>query len=163
MRIKGLCCYFMSLLFVWGFHPAFAQPGKLPPFRIVQPGGKILKAENLPFEKPILVIYFSPDCDHCQAFMNDFFKKISSFKKASIAMITFVQVEKVQKFMNDYKVNKYPNIVAGTEGTTFFLRNYYKINDIPFVALYDKNGNLISSYQHEIPVNDLAKKLEKLK
>jgi hypothetical protein len=35
--------------------------------------------------------------------------------------------------------------------------------NMPFVALYDKNGNLISSWQKDIPVNDLVSILKKLK
>ncbi len=140
-----------------------AQSGKLPPFRMMQPGGKIFKAENLPMGKPIIIIYFSPDCDHCDIFMKEFFKKQSAFKKASVAMITYLPVERVAKFVKDFSLNTYPNIYVGTEGNSFFVRNYYKIMDMPFAALYTKEGNLVKSYQKHIDITDLSKHLNNLK
>ena len=111
---------------------ASAQQGKLPPFRIMQSDGKVFKAEQLPFEKPILIIYFSPECDHCQAFMKEFFKRANDFKKASVVMITYLPVPEVTKFTADFKVNRYSNIYVGTEERTFFVKNYYKVMDMPF-------------------------------
>ena len=67
---------------------AKAQAGKLPPFRIMQTSGKIFKAGDLPMGKPIIIIYFSPECDHCDKLMKELVKQKEEFKKASIAMIT---------------------------------------------------------------------------
>lgn len=140
-----------------------AQSNKVPPFRMTQSNGKLFNATNLPLGKPIMIIYFSPDCDHCQVMMKDWFKKVNDFNKASVAMITFLPIDKVMTFEKDFKVKQYPNIIVGTEGFSFFVRNYYQIMDMPFAALYDKNGNLIASYQKNIPLNELANKLKKLK
>ncbi|HYK44061.1 MAG TPA: redoxin domain-containing protein [Parafilimonas sp.] len=146
-------------LFIVSFD-ASAQQGKLPPFRIMQSNGTIFKAEQLPFEKPILIIYFSPDCDHCQAFMKDFFKSAADFKKASVVMVTYRPIADVTKFVADFGVNKYSNIYVGTEGSSFFLKNYYKLLDMPFAALYDKNGNIMTSYRSNISLNELALKIK---
>jgi thiol-disulfide isomerase/thioredoxin len=139
-----------------------AQAGKLPPFRMMQASGKLYKAENLPMGKPILIIYFSPDCEHCQKFMKNFFQKTNDFKKASVVMITYLPVEKLAQFDKDFSVQKFSNLYTGTEGTSFFVRNYYNIMQMPFTALYDKNGNFIASYSRDIPLNDLSKKLNSL-
>jgi thiol-disulfide isomerase/thioredoxin len=154
---------FTLSLFVLSGSVAKAQSGKLPPFSILQPNGKIFRAGNLPFEKPIVIIYFSPDCEDCLAFMDKLFTKISDYKKASIVMITYLSNDEVVKFVNRYKTNRYRNITVGTEGSSFFIKNYYKIMDLPFAALYDKNGNIQCSYQKNIPLNEFAKRLQKLK
>ena len=78
-------------------------------------------------------------------------------------MMSFLPVDKIAAFENEYKTSQYPNIIAGTEGPGFFVRNYYRIADMPFMALYDKNGNLITSYEKNIPLNELAKRLKELK
>jgi thioredoxin-related protein len=145
------------------FSKATAQPRKLPPFRIMQANGKVFNARELPLGKPIVLVYFSPDCDHCQAMLKEFFRRPEDFKKASVAMITFQPVGMVAKFMKDYKVSRYPFITAGTEGTSFFVRNYYRIQEMPFAALHDKDGNLVASYQKVVPLNELVKKLQQLK
>ena len=141
---------------IFSFSAVSAQNGKLPPFRIMQSNGTIFKAEQLPFEKPILIIYFSPDCDHCQAFMKDFFKRAGDFKKASVVMVTYLPVAEVAKFSTTFNVKKYSNIYVGTEGSSYFLKNYYQIADMPFTALYDKNGNIIVSYRKAPSIDELA-------
>lgn len=152
---------FFGLLFC-SSSDLWSQSNKVPPFRMTQSNGKLFNATNLPYGKPILLIYFSPDCDHCQVMMKEWFKKADDFKKASVVMISFLPIDKMKTFEKDFKTNQYPNIIVGTEGFGFFVRNYYQIADMPFMALYDKNGNLISSHEKNIPLNELANKLKKL-
>lgn len=151
----------LILLFVSNVD-ANAQTGKIPPFRIMQPNGNEYRADNLPMGKPILIIYFSPDCDDCLAFMDKFIKQIGSFNKVSITMITYLPISEVAKFSTEYRIYKYGNIVVGTEAPTIFVRNYYNITKIPFVALYDKNGNKIVSYERNIPIMELKNKIKVL-
>lgn len=140
-----------------------AQSGKLPPFSILQPNGKNYRAQNLPFEKPIIIIYFSPDCEDCLVFMDKFFKRANDFRNASVVMISYFPIKDVAKFALKYKATNYKNITIGTEGSSFFIKDYYKIMELPFLALYDKDGNIQTSYQRNIPLNELSNKLLKLK
>ncbi len=78
-------------------------------------------------------------------------------------MITYLPVERVAKFVKDFSLNKYANIYAGTEGNSFFVRNYYKIMDMPFAALYTKEGVFVKSYEKNIDLNDLSRRLNNLK
>lgn len=129
---------------------------------MVQADGKIYRAQDLPIGKPILLIYFSPDCDHCEKMVKTFFSQAANFQKASVAFITFLPVDKVSKFTLDYKLAKYPNIVAGTEGTTYLVRNYYRVKELPFVALYTKNGDFVVSYEKEVDLRIITEKLKHL-
>lgn len=142
---------------------ASAQSGKLPPFRMMQVNGKVFKAEQLPVGKPIIIIYFSPECDHCEVLMKELIRQKVNLKSASIAMITHLPVNAVSKFVQQYSLNKYPNIYIGTESTTYFVRDYYKLTQMPFMALYTKSGDLVKMYRKEGELPDLIKRLNKLK
>lgn len=51
----------------------------------------------------------------------------------------------------------------GTEGNYLFVKDYYKIEQFPFMALYTKNGDLIKKYySKEINVDDLLLRLKSL-
>jgi hypothetical protein len=152
---------FASLLFLTS-SGLYSQSGKVPPFQMVQSGGKVFRAQNLPLGKPIVIIYFSPDCEECQALTNELIKREEEFKKASVAMITYLPVEYVTKFITKYKLNYYPNIYVGTEGNALFLKGYYKIEKFPFMALYTKNGDLVKSYYSEHSLDDIAARLKSL-
>lgn len=159
----------VALLAAVSFIPARAmaqapgKTGKIPPFRIMQANGRVFKAEDLPMGKPIIVIYFSPECDHCDHLMKELFKREADFRKASIAMITYLSVEKVAKFVKEYRLDKYPNMYVGTEGTSFFVRNYYNVTDMPFAALYTSNGDFVKSYAKDVVLTDLSGRLHQLR
>ena len=138
---------------------AFSQP--LPPFKMLLSSNKIFSAAELPGGKPLVLIYFDPDCDHCQKLMAELFKKIERFKKADIVMVTFKSIPELLGFEKRYNTPKYRNIQVGTEGNFFYLRNYYKLVKMPFTALYDKNHNFIYSYRDETDVDDLIKRMKK--
>ena len=151
----------LVVVFIAALNSVFAQK-KIPPFRMAQSDGKLFNASNLPMGKPVIIIYFSPECDHCHVLMKEWFKQAGNFKKASVAMITFLPLNSVALFEKEYNTRQHSNIITGTEGSAFFVRNYYKVLDLPFVALHDKNGNLIATYSKDIPLNTLAAKLRQL-
>jgi len=147
-----------SLLFL--SMAVFSQ--SLPPFKMYRGDKTIFSAAELPKTKPLILIYFDPECEHCQKLMKELFQKIDAFKKAEIIMVTFKSVEEVAAFEKLHNTQKYPNIVVGTEGVGFYLRNYYGLVTMPFTALYDRKGNLNYSYRKETMVDDLINRLKSL-
>ncbi len=143
--------------------PAIGQAGKLPPFRIMQSNNKVFKAEDLPMGKPIVMIYFSPECDHCHILMKDLLKRMSNFNKASIVMITHLPLSSVASFVKKYNLNKYSNVYVGTEGSTFFIKNYYKITEMPFMVLHTKNGDQVKLFREEGALPQLVADLDRLR
>ena len=138
-----------------------SQSGKVPPFQIMLYNGKIFKAQNLPLEKSIIIMYFSPECEECQQFTEELITRMDDFQNASIAMITYLPVEKVKQFVSLNRLDKYSNIFVGTEGNSLFVRNYFNILQFPFVALYNKDGVLIKRYYStEINLIDLINRLK---
>ena len=142
--------------------PSRMNSQTIPPFKMALSNNKIFNAIDLPKGKPLVLIYFDPDCDHCQKLMTELFKKIKSFKKAEMVLITFKPVTEVAAFEKKYTTSKYANMRVGTEGTLFYLINYYKLVKMPFTALYDRKGNYNYSYRDETPVDDLIKRLQGL-
>lgn len=134
----------------------------IPPFKMTLSNNKVFNASELPKGKPLILIYFDPECDHCQKLMDELFKKINSFKKAELVLITFKNVSELAPFEKKHNISKYSNIKVGTEGTGFYLRNYYKLMIMPFTALYDKTGNFRFEYRKETPVDDLINRLNSL-
>lgn len=140
-----------------------AQSNKVPPFRMVQSNSKLFLAADLPMGKPIIIFYFSPECEDCQKETEALLAHIEDLKKASIAMITYLSVETVSQFVTKNKLDKHPNIFVGTEGNYLLVKNYYTINQFPFLALYNKNGDLIKKYYStELDLNDLLVRLKNL-
>ncbi len=149
---------FVSLLLILISKNVAAQA--IPSFTIQLTNGKLFSAKDLSRDKPVIIIYFAPDCEHCQVLMNELFRKIRDFKKAQIVMATFKPQGEVVDFERSYQTNKYPNIKVGIETPIFFFRAYYHLENTPFTALFDKHGKLIISYKKETPVDDLIRHLK---
>ena len=153
----GFLCSTIAGLLTLGTH---SQP--IPPFKMTVAGNKVFDIKTLLKGKPLILIYFDPDCDHCQKLMDDIFKNINEFKKAEMVMATFKPVSELAAFDKKYKASKYPNIKVGSETTTYYLRLYYGVTTLPFTALYDKKGNLNFTYREETPVSDLIRRVKEL-
>jgi thiol-disulfide isomerase/thioredoxin len=131
-----------------------SKPGSaIPSFKILKSNGSYFTSNDIKKNSPTVLIYFAPDCDHCIKLMDQLFKKIHQFDRANVVMVTFKAPNDVAWFERKYGTSQFPNITVGTEGMSYVLRNYYRLDKTPFVAIYDKKGKLAFSYKNE-PVAD---------
>jgi thiol-disulfide isomerase/thioredoxin len=139
------------------------RPGSaIPPFKMLMTNNKYFSDQEVQKNKPFVLVYFAPDCDHCIKLMDELFKKIHEFDKATVVLVTFKPVRDLLWFEEKYHTPKYPNIKVGTEGISYVLRNFYRLDKTPFTAVYDKKGKLAFSYKDETPVGEFVNRFRKL-
>ncbi len=159
---------FLVSLFIVCCYSSFSQTGMvknlsaIPTFRMQLTNGQNYSSADIPKNKPFVLIYFAPDCDHCIVLIDKLFKKIHQLDKTSVVMITFKPLPELSAFEKKYNTAKYPNIKVGTEGTTYVVRNFYRLQKTPFTAVYDKKGMLAFSYKDETPVDEMLARVKKL-
>jgi len=149
-------------LLLFSFYSFVSDSQKLPDFQMKLSSGKVFSSEQISHQKPLILIYFAPDCEHCQALMKQIFSQINTFKITQMVLITFENLQVLPSFEKEFQTAKYSNIKVGSEVKPLFLQKYYQLQHTPFTALFDKNRNLIISYKDFTPVNDLIKKLKVL-
>jgi thioredoxin-related protein len=132
----------------------------IAPFHIQLLNGDSLFSQDLKKNVPVMLIYFSPTCEHCQEFTRNLLQKITAFNNAQILFISYLPLNDVEKFKNDFDLDKYPNIKIGTEGYTFIVQRFYNIRNFPFIALYDKKGSLFAYYRTAPTIDVLIKQFE---
>jgi thioredoxin-related protein len=132
----------------------------VPPFTLykVPDSTKFTKAD-LNKKKNTLLIVFSPECDHCQHETKAITDAINKFKKIQIVMASWLPYQQIQKFYTDFNIAAYPNITMGWD-KSFFLPPYYKLSSLPFMALYDKKGNLLSVYEGSVKIEKILAAFE---
>jgi len=163
--IKRIFSHCLVYLFFWIALLSFSKSAEaqtIPPFRMQLTSGQIFTSQSLSKEKPALIIYFAPDCEHCQALIHGLLQRIGDFKKAQIILVSFEPLNMVIKFEADYHLSRYANIKCGTEIPTFYFKNLFNLSKTPFTALYNKKGTLVISYQNETPLGDLVNQLKNL-
>jgi thiol-disulfide isomerase/thioredoxin len=152
-----------SFLFITLFSRAQVAKDQLPSFKMTLHDGSHFSSGTLKKNTPVILIYFAPDCGHCQVLMKEFFKRVKDFDKAEVVMVTFKPLPEVAQFVKDYKITRYKNIFVGREDPIFFFRYFYDLVNTPFTALFDKKGKLVQSYKVETPVPELVSRLKKIK
>nr|WP_067057494.1 thioredoxin domain-containing protein [Mucilaginibacter sp. L294] len=159
---------FLLFAVVAGFACTQAQtqtpiiPRTIPPYKITTTKDQIRTPADLEKNKPLMIIYFAPDCPHCQKLINDMKPSMAKFKNIQVIMITFTDIRMVKTFENDYGLKAYPNFILGTEGYTYTVQRFYKLQHTPFVALYGKNGQLIQAFEKQPEATDLLTAIKKI-
>ena len=138
-------------------------PKEMPPFKILKTDSTNYTPANLPKSKAVVIVYFSPDCTHCQHFTDGLLKLIDKepkkqkdgYRKAQFVMITYTFLQSVQMFYADYELAKYPNFVVGTEGYGLAVQKFYQVKTTPYIAVYNKKRELIKAFDKVPAFKDL--------
>lgn len=115
----------------------------IAPFLITLTSGRKFTYKQLENGRPVTLIYFSPDCEHCINFAKAMLKRIEQLKDRQIVMVTYLPLADVQAFDNQYRLSSYPNIKIGTEGYTFIVQKYYQVHLFPYIIVYNKQGRQV--------------------
>jgi thioredoxin-related protein len=157
-----------TLLFSFVFlcmHTAFSQEGvppykqnrSIPTFKIETVGNGVFNSSQLKKNVPVIIMFFSPGCEHCIHQFEAMMKRPNELKKFQIVMATYQPIEEVAEFNSKYKLSKFPNIVTGRD-TDYFFPPFYQISNFPYFAFYNKNGRLINTFEGNMTVDNMLKR-----
>lgn len=127
---------------------------QIPSFSIQMPDSNWFSKANLLQKTPTLILYFSPDCGHCQIETEEVLSKIKELKNLQIVMVTSRPFEDMAKFADHYKLSRFPTIKIGTDSSRM-ITQFYAVKFTPFSALYDKKDRLIKVYEKGIDLPEL--------
>ncbi len=159
--VKQLFFYTLFLVIANGVY-AQSDSGKapylrfptIPLFTLIKTDSSKLTRDDLSKNKRTMIMYFSPDCDHCKHQTDSMLASINKFGDVQILMATYQPFEQMKSFYKDYKIAGYSNIKMGRD-TQFFFPPFFKILNLPFMALYNEKGKLITTFEGTTPINKL--------
>lgn len=140
--------------------PPYKKFPVFPPVKLVLADSIVFSKGDLPKKKPVMMIVFSPACDHCQKETEDLVKNIDLFKNVQIIMATMMPYDSMMRFREKYKLAEYKNIIVGQD-THYFLTTFYMMRNLPFHAFYDKKGKLISVFEGTLPIEKVLAEIQK--
>lgn len=139
---------------------------KIPAFKILTQDSVYVTNSILKSDKPVIFIYFSPDCSHCQRMMYELKPFMKDFSRSQVVMVTFIQpsyLKLLKEFRRDFSLGSYPNFITGTEYPDYKLQRYYQVATTPFIAIYDRKGKLVK-YFDKLPkdITDIVNVVKKV-
>ncbi len=110
---------------------------------------------DIPKDKTIAFIFYSPDCEHCQHTAKELITKIDSLQ--NILMIwcgaSYLPLADTKAFYEKYQLNQFPNIIMGKE-MDYYMPIFYRIEITPYAAIY-KNGFFYTEIRNGFTAKDL--------
>lgn len=131
---------------------------EVPPITLLKSDSGMITKDELKKNRPVILMYFSPECHHCQRQMEDMLARMDDLKKVQIILATYRPMEELVAFQNKYKLKEHSNILAGRD-TKYFIQPFYRIKNLPYLALYDNKGKLITTFEGNVHVDRLVEEL----
>ena len=130
---------------------------KLPAFNIMMMDSTtIFNTFNIPKGKKTMIVFFSPDCKHCNAQMKELTRKMDSLSNVEFYMITPVHsMTDIKAFYAKYHLGDFKNVAMVGRDYEFFFGTFYGISVVPDLALYDEKKMLIKLFQGNTTVAEL--------
>ncbi|PSL48205.1 AhpC/TSA family protein [Chitinophaga niastensis] len=120
-----------------------------------------LSTSKIPDGKPVMIMFISPDCEHCEEQTTDLLKNMDSLKSVQFYFVSIDPIDRLKAFNKDHKLADYPNITLGRD-YTFSFPKYFEVNTAPFSALYDKHKQLKLVIKGGFKVSQIMAEVNKL-
>ena len=139
--------------------PNYQEFPTLPGFSMVTaPDSTWFNPTELKKNKPVILIIFSPDCDHCQHETRELLKHLDLFKKVQIVMYSPLEYYHVKKFYDEYELGKFKQFTVGSD-TYYKLGKFYHVHNYPSIFVYDKHKQFVKAFEGSYPVEKIAESL----
>jgi len=96
---------------------------------------------DIPEGRPIVMLFFSPTCGHCQEETASLLKKMDSLKHVNFYFLTIDPMEDMRLFNKVYRLDRYTNITIGRD-YKFFFPVHFKSVTPPYSLIYDGDKRL---------------------
>jgi thioredoxin-related protein len=140
--------------------PPYKKFPSLPPLQLLLGDSTTLYTKkDIPGNKPVLLMIFSPECSHCQHETEEILAHREQLKGVHIIMVTFHPLWQMNEFVANYKLKDQPDLIIGKD-IYLLLPGFYALHNLPYHALYDKNGDLLKVFEGSM---DIEKIIESFK
>ncbi|MGZ5285550.1 MAG: TlpA family protein disulfide reductase [Flavisolibacter sp.] len=140
--------------------PFYKRFPTITPFQILLSDSTTMyKKADLPSNTPVVFMIFSPDCNHCQEEASEIVKRKEELKNIHFVMITMHPFTAMKDFIKTYELDNISNVVVGRD-IYYLMPTWYKFHHLPFHALYNKEGKLLSVFEGSMNVGSLKTILE---
>lgn len=133
----------------------------IPAFTVLQTDSVYTNDKKIPNNKPVVIVYFSPTCGHCQLTAQRFGDSMREMKNIFFVWVTYSHtLDEIKDFAQKFNLQQFNNIIIG-QLNTYDLPSYYRIKFTPFMAVYNKDHHLIKTFDQGTEPNTIIDLLKK--
>lgn len=111
-------------------------------------------------KKSTLIIYFHPECEHCQYEAKQLLLHKEQFSATQIMMVSPAPLADIQQFKSDYQLNDIEPLQVLWDKDRKF-EAYFGVATFPTVLIYNTENKLQKKYKGEVKIEAILKHIEK--
>jgi len=131
----------------------------IPSFTVLKTDSTYTNDKAIPKNKPVVIIYFSPTCGHCQITADEFSQKMKDMRDIYFVWVSYYSLPEVKDFANKFHLQQFNNLVIGRD-ENYTIPSYYRVKFTPFMAIYNKEHHLVETFQQGTDADNLIKILK---
>ena len=101
-----------------------------------------------------VLIFFEPDCDHCQREAKEMQKYLPAFANYTVCFFSPAPMDQMQRFFMEYNLSG-PNIFFAQTPNNLILQELGAI-PAPSVYIYSEQGKLVKAFKGETPMQNIV-------
>ncbi len=157
--LAALCLMVFQTIFSQSEVAPYKQSPHVPKFEIQQTNNTLFSSDKLKKNTPLIIMFFSPGCDHCVHQFEDMAKRKKDLQGFQIVMATYQPIEELAAFNKKYNLAQYPNIITGRD-VNYFFPMFFHIRNFPYLAFYDKSGKLVDTFEGNMTIDNILQKFK---
>lgn len=110
----------------------------MPDFSFVDINGKTITRQSLPESGPVIVLFFEPDCDHCQQQAKWIGESLDAFSGTTFLWVSWGEIEGIRDFQKEYFPDTGKIKMFFTKDTKYQMDNYFGYSVSPTLFTYKK-------------------------
>lgn len=130
----------------------------IPNFTVLKIDSAYANDRMIPKDKPVIIIYFSPECGHCQITADEFSKRMADMKDFYFVWVSYYPLPEIREFAKKFNLQQFNNIIIGRD-ENYTIPSYFRVKFTPFMAVYNKDHHLIQTYGQGTEADTLIKLL----
>ena len=107
-----------------------------------------INAQEIGKGKPVVLFYFSPECEHCLDQTKYMLQNIKMAGNAKLVFLTPLPFDELKTFSKALSLERYKNIVVGYDFKYSFYR-YFHPESYPYIVIYSRDNELVKLYKGE--------------
>jgi thiol-disulfide isomerase/thioredoxin len=140
--------------------PSYVKNPSLPAFKLILIDSSLFTEKLIPKAEYTCIVYFSPDCGHCQYEADQMIRNMDSLKQVQFIWVSYRDFNDIKAFGRKYQFDLYPNIIIGRD-PEYTIPAFFQVKFTPFVALYDKNKLFLKAWESGVEMPELLQFIRK--
>lgn len=129
----------------------------IPPFRLeLTHNGASFTNANLKPGKPLMLMIFSPECDHCEHMVDSIKANASLFKNTELILVAEARnKEHMKKFIEKTGIKRLPLFQNIGVDQSNLIYHIYTQKILPQINFYDKRQKLVKRFDGNYPLDSV--------